>query len=102
MLPLPSSDWRDFSQDWFCGCCEGHKITPPTAQPSDEASANACSSPRFEAVECSQKDAVEGLVEKMPAACQNLETEELSGQGPILKNNFDLTKCLLHKIEVKF
>ena len=24
MLPLPSSDWRDFSQDWFCGCCEGH------------------------------------------------------------------------------
>ena len=25
LLPLPSSDWRDFSQDWFCGCCEGHK-----------------------------------------------------------------------------
>jgi hypothetical protein len=22
---LPSSDWRDFTQDWFCGCCEGHK-----------------------------------------------------------------------------
>ena len=28
-MPLPSSDWRDFSQDWFCGCCEGHKQTAP-------------------------------------------------------------------------
>lgn len=24
LLPLPSSDWRDFSQDRFCGCCDDH------------------------------------------------------------------------------
>jgi len=26
LLPLPASDWRDFSQDWFCGCCDNHKL----------------------------------------------------------------------------
>ena len=39
LLPLPSSDWRDFSQDWFCGCCEGHDLhrsSSPAAEPSDQ------------------------------------------------------------------
>ena len=31
LLPLPPSDWQDFSQDWFCGCCETHDTQPENA-----------------------------------------------------------------------
>ena len=38
LLPLPPSDWQDFSQDWFCGCCENHDTlkTPANADTGND------------------------------------------------------------------
>ena len=42
LLPLPASDWRDFSQDWFCGCCDNHKTTGKgTAEETGKSSSPA-------------------------------------------------------------
>ena len=47
LLPLPPSDWQDFSQDWFCGCCETHDTQPENANTGngrDTSNTGSCKS----------------------------------------------------------
>jgi len=72
LLPLPSSDWRDFSQDWFCGCCEGHKGTISNAKPVSHTSEEPSVQLQVEAAK-SNHDAAKGI----PAEIDDV-TEQLS------------------------